>query len=195
MLTGSRRRHRIAVTGSAGVGKTSLGLRMAEMLEVPFIAEGMRARLEAGLQLHDLGRDGCRALLRELFAQALRQQRTALRTAGGFVADRCPLDFAAFWLYYGFGVDAAATARVFTRARAALEVYDAVFVLPWGVIPLTADGVRSANPWLQLHYQALLEGLLVRWVPATNVIHVPADVPGLDERVAWIAARLNRDAG
>jgi nicotinamide riboside kinase len=180
----------LALTGSAGVGKTSLGQRLAAEFDVPFIPEGMRTRIEAGLDLHTLTRERHRALLEELFEEMLAAADDAAITRGGFVADRCSIDCAAFWLYYGFGNDADATAEVFDRAAAALELYDLIVVLPWDGIPLAADGVRSANRWHQLHYQSLLEGLLMRWAPEDKVAAMPAEVIDIDARAAWVRARL-----
>ena len=54
---------RIALCGSAGTGKTTLGRALAEELDLPYIEEGMRRRLEGGLDVHSLGEDGCRGLL------------------------------------------------------------------------------------------------------------------------------------
>lgn len=187
MSSVAKRQPRIALTGSAGVGKTTLGVRLAETLAVPFIAEGMRSRIEAGLDLHALDRDGRRGLLLELFEQMLADTRAA---ADGFVSDRCCVDFAAFWLYYGFGFDEDATRRVVSRATAALAGYDLIVVLPWGALPLVGDGVRSANPWLQLHYQVLLEGLLDRWTPAQQLVRLPLNVLDVEARVRWIRRHL-----
>lgn len=193
MIRDSKRRPRLAITGSAGVGKTALGRQLAKILGVPFVAEGMRSRLEAGLDLHTLDSSSRRALVLDLLGEALAETRAAVITARGFVADRCSLDFAAFWLYYGFGFDGDATQRVFARAEEALAQYDRIVVLPWGAIPLVADGVRSANPWLQLHYQALLEGLLFRRVDPDRIIRVPLQVTDLEERIRWVRAHLQDD--
>ena len=48
------RRPRIGLSGSAGTGKSTLGLALARALEVPYLPEGMRSRLESGLDLHSL---------------------------------------------------------------------------------------------------------------------------------------------
>lgn len=183
----------MAITGSAGVGKTTLGSRLAECFSVPLVGEGMRARIETGLDLHTLDRNSQRALLLDLFDQALAETRAAVDTARGFVADRCSLDFAAFWLYYGFGFDEDGTRRLFARAEEALAEYDLIVVLPWGAIPLIGDGVRSANPWLQLHYQALLEGLLARRVEPHRLVRVPPQFVELEARIRWICTHLQPD--
>ena len=185
------RRPRLALTGSAGVGKTTLGQFLAERWKVPFIAEGMRSRLEAGLDPHALGRDGFRNLLLELFDEMFDATDQAAETADGFVSDRSSLDCAAFWLYYGYANDADTTTMVFERARAVVRSYDLIVVLPWDGLPLIADGVRSPNRWLQLHYQALLEGLLAREVAAERMAFLPTDITDLEDRAAWICARLS----
>jgi nicotinamide riboside kinase len=176
---------RIAVSGSAGTGKTTLGVGLAEQLGIPFLPEGMRRRLESGLDLHHLTRDRHRALFDELFDEKLTAMTEAERTAGGFVVDRSVLDFAAFWLYYGFGHDEDATARLMEAVRQAASRYDLILLLPWGTFPLAADGVRLANPWIQLHFQALLEGLIAPLLPAGLVVPLPASMTAPEARLVW----------
>jgi nicotinamide riboside kinase len=181
-MTLGARPPRIALSGSAGVGKTTLGTALAESLGVPFVEEGMRARLEAGLDVHALDRDQHIALVEGLFDET----GAALERAGdGFVADRSPIDFLAFWLYYGFAADVEATARFAARCDDAMGGVETIVVLPWGVIPLADDGIRTANPWRQLHYQALVEGLLGRRAAADKVHFLPPSVTDLEARVDW----------
>ena len=40
---------RLGLSGSAGTGKSTLGRALAAALDVPYLPEGMRSRLEAGL--------------------------------------------------------------------------------------------------------------------------------------------------
>ncbi len=155
------RRPRIALAGSAGTGKTTLARALAQRLEVPYVPEGMRARIERGLELHTLDLAELGDLVIELWEEQRQLERQAVREAGGFVADRSPVDFFAFWLLYRCGP------RVRTEAfhRDTLRDVghlDRIVVLPWGVLPLIDDGVRTPDPWRQRHYQALLEGLLLR---------------------------------
>ena len=62
-------------------------------------------------------------------------------------------------------------------------------VLPWGVLPLEADGVRSSNPWLQLHFQSTVEGLLHRRIGLPTVVELP-HLQDLDARLAWVVDQL-----
>jgi nicotinamide riboside kinase len=170
---------RIAVTGSAGVGKSTLARRLADELGVPYIGEGMREYIErTGVNLHDIGHDGMRLLVLRLWEE--RKEAEAAAT-NGFVADRASYDFAAFWLYYHFAEQDSAT-EVLLHETLASGRYDAVYVLPWGRIPLVADGVRTPNPYTQLHLQLVIEGLLRRHAPGA----IPLATLGVEERVAEV---------
>lgn len=174
---------RIAITGSAGVGKSTLTRRLAAVLGVPWIGEGMREYLErTGIDLHLLGPEGLRELVVRLWEE--RKEEEA-RAAAGFVADRASYDFAAFWLYYRFAGDDPVTERILAETTAPGR-YDRVYLLPWGAIPLVADGVRSPDRWVQLHSQLLIEGVLARWAPDARRVAAT----GLEERVAEVLADL-----
>lgn len=172
---------RIAISGSAGVGKSTLARRLADELGLPYIGEGMREYLErTGRSLHGMGMAELRGLILDLW-----EERKAAEAAApdGFVADRSAYDFGAYWLFYHLAAHDPATERFMAEALAPGR-YDRVFVLPWGRIPLVADGVRSPNPWTQLHLQMLLEGLLRRH--AEEAVDLRA--VGVEERVAEVLA-------
>lgn len=182
-LHGSRR-PRIALSGSAGTGKTTLGRRLASELGVPFLDEIMRKRIEAGFDFHGMSRDDWRALM-----SAQWQEQCALEDAAvdGFVADRSSLDYAAFFLHYDLHVDGDARDWIERMSRASMR-YDHVLVFPWGALPLVADGVRSTNAWTQLRFQTILEGLVDRYA-RTDVLRVPP-TSDLEARVQWALSRV-----
>jgi len=185
----TRRVQRIALSGSAGTGKSTLARALAARLELPYIAEGMRTRIEGGLDLHRLDHDGLRALLLELWEEQQALEDAAVAQAGGFVADRSPWDFAAFWLHYHFSMDPQQTTAFFGAVRRRAAAMDRILLLPWGVLPLQADGVRSTNAWMQRHYQATLEGLLQREAAPGLVAALPG-LDGVDRRLQWVLDRL-----
>ena len=180
---------RIALSGSAGTGKTTLARALAARWDVPYIDEGMRRRIEAGLDLHTLTMTQFRALNLELRDEQAHLEQQAVASHGGFVADRSALDYAAFWLIYRFVDDEAVTEQVMHAAAQRAQQYDAVVLLPWGVLPLVADGVRSPNRWRQRHFQATVEGLLRRDVEPGRLLEMPA-IDGVEPRIAWVEARL-----
>lgn len=150
----------------------------------------MRERLERGLDLHSLSHGELRQLLLTLFQQMMTSLEAETRNAGGIICDRAPVDYAAFWLYYGFGSDEDATREFFAKAEAAMTRLDLIVLLPWGAIPLVADGVRSPNPWRQLHFQTILEGLAHRRFGSARYHFLPLDVVRNEDRMAWILDRL-----
>lgn len=167
---------RIAISGSAGTGKTTLGRALAAELGVAFVEEGMRRRIERGFRPHGYGAREWSLLIRELWAEHRAAEEAA---TAGFVSDRSSLDFAAFWLHYGLHEDVDATERFVAEMSAHARRYDRIVLLPWGAMPLVDDGVRSTNRWTQLRYHSILEGLLDRMVDEL-VARVDASVPPRD---------------
>jgi broad specificity phosphatase PhoE/nicotinamide riboside kinase len=177
---------RLALSGSAGTGKTTLGRRLAEALGVPFLEEGMRVRLAAGLDLHRLDHRALRELVEDLW----REQHAAEEACpDGFVADRSAADYAAFWIHYGFHHELASTEPWMAATLQHLQRYDRVVLLPWGVLPLAGDGVRSTNRWVQFMFQSLVEGLLARHARPGRLLRLPPSADA-DARLRWVLERV-----
>jgi nicotinamide riboside kinase len=181
---------RIAITGSAGSGKTTLGHALAERLNIAFLDDGLRRRIEAGLVFHKLDRAARKILLEELARENQAELALAERMHGGGVIERCSLDFMALWLYHGLVDDDAQTAAMMRQTVRDMAGYDAVIVLPWGVLPLIDDGVRAANRWVQLHFHALLKGLLLAHGDANKILYVPDATRRSQDRLNWVTGQL-----
>jgi uroporphyrinogen III methyltransferase / synthase len=177
---------RIGICGSASVGKTTLAHALARDLRLPCLSEEMRDYLEdSGSDLTSLPALQVEAILLQLWEK----RKLKERTTDAFVADNCPIDFAAYALYYGCLSDRGSE-PLLTAAVRNLDRYDGVVLLPWGALSYEQDGVRPSNPHLQLRYHFLLEGLLRRYVPSHKLHVLPSTLVRLDDRRRWVAARL-----
>ena len=184
--------YRLAISGSAGTGKSTLAVKLAERLDLPYVEEGFRRRLDAGLDPHTLSPEQMRDLLLELYAEAMAELDTAVQGYGGFVADRCSIDFLAFWLHYGFANDEQMTEKLFGRSIDDISRYDHITVLPWDAFGIENDGRRSTNKWLQLKFQSLFEGLVNRLIPSEKIIWMPKGVTNIDDRISLVVNRLSK---
>jgi uroporphyrin-III C-methyltransferase len=181
---------RLAVTGSAGAGKTTLVNGLAARLGLPIVPEETRAFVEGGGRpFARMEPAGARSAVQDLW----RRRVAAERAHTGFVADNCSLDLAACALHHGCAATGDAGIEALLRDAAAhVATYDAILVLPWGAIPYERDGVRSAEPYVELRYQLVIEGLLQRHAHPARVHHLPPGLDRAEARLEWaleVAAR------
>jgi len=84
---GDSRRGRIALVGLRGAGKSTLGAKLAQALEVPFIELDREVETEAGASLGEVfsmyGQDAFRRFERKALARVLNQRPRAVIAAGG----------------------------------------------------------------------------------------------------------------
>jgi nicotinamide riboside kinase len=190
MSDSARTTWKIAVTGSASVGKTSLVKLLSPALGLPCIDEEMRPYLErTRARLSQLPSSEVAAILTGLWRE--RAEREASTEA--FVADNCSLDFIAYALHYGCLTEKMASFLVPEVLKMTAR-YDAVFVLPWGVLPYVDDGVRSPGRYSQLGYQLMIEGLLRRHVDPAKVHYLPEGLNDLPARSRWACSVLEQNS-
>jgi len=170
---------RLAISGSAGTGKTTLSQALSRRLDLPLIPEAMRAYLErGGARLDRLPRAEAAAVLRG-FREELRAQEIRL---GAFVADNGALDLAAYDRWYG--------CEVASEAATWAERYDAVVLLPAGVLPYERDGVRQEDPAVEIRFQALLERLADASSLKPILLRLPGHLGTPEVRAEWVLSRL-----
>lgn len=177
---------RIGICGSASVGKTTLANALARDLHLPCLQEEMRAFLErTRLDLTSLPAPEREAILLQMWAD--RRHRES--STPSFIADNSPLDFAAYALYYGHLSDCGLD-TLLAEARTFLAHYTTVLILPWGALPYQQDGIRASSPHLQMRYQVLIEGLLLRHLPHERLHFLPTHLLRLEDRLRWAKSHL-----
>ena len=187
MYDSARTAWKIAVTGSAGVGKTSLVEMLALALDLPCIEEEMRAYLErTRVHLWELPSAAVAPVIVDLWKErAAKEANTE-----AFVADNCSLDFVAYARHYGCFTEEVASILL-PEVLNKTACYDAIFVLPWGVLPYVDDGIRSPDHYGQLGYQLMIEGLLRRYVDLEKVHYLPEGLNDLALRSRWVRSVLD----
>ena len=172
-------RLRIAISGSAGTGKTTLAQELSRRLSLPLIPEAMRAYLEAGgKRLDQVPRPEAEATL-AVFCAELEAEESRL---GFFVADNGALDLEAYARWYH------CTNVSDSRNRAAR--YDAVVILPAGVLPYERDGIRQADPAVETRFQEVLEGIAETSGLKSVLLRIPVHLLTVEARAEWVMARL-----
>jgi cob(I)alamin adenosyltransferase len=182
---------RIGVSGAPGVGKTTLARALGDALGIPVLPEEMRAHLErTGQPLTELARDDAAQVLHALW----RERAGRERATPSFVADNSCLDFAAYAVFYDCLAEPAPGEPdepvLLREPRAHLADYDAIIVLPCGVLPYERDGVRPASRSAQLRHHLIIDGMLRRWAAPRQLHHLPAACLALADRVAWVRALI-----
>ena len=182
---------KIAVSGSAGVGKTTFAVALAECRGCRLIEEGYD-----GFFGSDAGFIKSRAQLRRKILALLELKNSLEEEAEAFVADRCAVDLFNLWMSRGFGEDQKITGCLYQRCRQYVAKYDVVFVLPWRAIPLRQIELpenrrRAMNPWSQLYNHANVIGLLHQWLPPARLVPIPFGLRDLRRRVAFACERID----
>lgn len=196
--------YRLAISGTGGIGKTSLATELARRLDVPVLPEnltevvvamgaiarartqGAEARQAAMLQYLEVCEDWLKVR-----AQAMRAH------PDGFVADRWALDILVRWLYAGFRRgDDAIYRRLVAHMRASASELDVLVIPP--LMPLAAGegtneaGLHRTQQWSRrLHVQAITQGLAEAWAPVPR-LSLPRKSLSVEERASMVLQAMHR---
>ena len=182
---------RIAVSGSAGIGKTTLAQNLAQALNIAYIPEHYEPIFDSLDK-----RDSAPNVLAELFNKALDIKLSEQAKHGSFVADRCPADLLNLWLRRKLFSLPEASQAFHNRCREAMSSYDLIVIPPWGTLPLLAteqpDRIqrRVINPWRQLLNHASIAGFVRMFVGEEKILYLPSDLTSGDAWVNLVLARM-----
>ena len=184
---------RLALSGSACVGKTTLAACLAERLALTIIPEkfdeGISRRKDKTVK------DKAQELI------VLFNEKSALESAASrFVSDRSSLDLLHTWMEHKLhkSVDEKLTTHFVNACLNRLKRYDYHIFLPWGVLPLVQVDedrkgkgvVRNMNKFSQLKHQAYLLGLAHLAINKRRIIEVPRALTELDDRTDYVVEQI-----
>lgn len=180
---------KIAVSGSSGVGKSTLAQALAGALHIAYIPE--HYEMLAG------NMKGSPFILAGLFNRVLDLKLSEQERLGSFVVDRSPADLLNLAMHSKMiGLEEELMALC-GRCREAMADYDIIIIPPLGVVPLQArtDGKRALQrhlrPWVQLSNHAAIIGLVKMFAGEDKVIYLP-ETPLNEEQ--WLDIALKRAA-
>lgn len=184
---------RIAISGCAGIGKSTLSRALANKLNISLVEENYTALFSPP------GTFNSEAIkLIPLFNRVLAEKNQLMKQAAAFVVDRTALDLLNLWMAKGLSAYPQATADFSQLCQAEAANYDLVIFPPWGALPHRPhdanDGrIRVKDPWIQLRNHAAILGLTRMWVDEQKIICLPTDLQSLEQWLAFILAKV--DAG
>lgn len=180
----------IALTGAAGIGKTTLARALAQatgtvLLEEDF-AEVVRAFNTRSPVAAENQRSACGAWLD--------RREAAYAQHAHWVEDRCGLDVLYRWLTAGLSdADNGKTQALIARVQQSLLRLDALVVLPLKVTQETRnhEGLRRAGSVSRLwRSHALALGLALQLMPPERVLQVPQQCDTPESRRDWVLAQV-----
>jgi predicted ATPase len=172
---------RIAITGASGTGKSALAAFLAQEYNLPVNPVGSRSVAEAmGFKSpYDVDKAGKRL---EFQHKLVSEKRAWEEAHESFVVDRTTLDNLSYTIIHDIY---AVTDEFLVATIGGMSRYTHVFYCPVAVFCNPGkDPVRIQNPAYHRVYDAVLEGLLRRYLaPMTRFVKL--EVAGKDERRAW----------
>ena len=184
---------KIAVSGSVGIGKSTLVAALAARLELPVIEEGFEPLFNKGEALRNNP-----ALQAAVLEQLLRDKSALEDTAGFFVADRCALDLMHNWLRLGLDRHHHDDGAFIRECRQRYALYDYIVLPPWNALPLVQVGDdrgamrRNTNVMAQLRHHSRIVGFAHMFVGRQKIIDLPPTLTDLDARVNFVVAIMRR---
>lgn len=192
---------RIAISGTGGIGKTTLAKALADTLGVPLLAENLQDIVMAigkwrqsqlncdTTQLNAARQAYMRACETWLNDRVRQQARNP-----GFVADRWALDILVRWLQAGIEQhNDALTSQLVTHVQGQARSLDLVVFPPLrrlDMAPSNNDGLtRHQHLSARLHSHALSRGLLEQ-LTAVARLDIPDHVIDINERVGMVIGKL-----
>lgn len=169
---------KIALSGSASTGKTTLANALSEKLNILVIPEFAR-EVAQEMKVNNI-REMTPSEKLEFQIRILEKKEALESQTDTFIADRATSDNLAYYLrWVSRDIEDNRNKAYVDRCIKMMKTYDLIVLLPWMSIPLEDDGFRSAKIYYQYEIHCLIRGVLID----NNIKHYVMPKSELDARI------------
>jgi len=149
---------RIVISGSAGIGKTTLSQYISSNLNYPLIPDFLDVILnERGYRRF---REVNYEEGRQIRIEALERKIKAEFENPNFVSDKGVADYLAYWLISGMlNATNKENDRFFEATKDHIKIYDLVVIPPFGRFKIKANDIRMPSEHVQLRNHITIKGI------------------------------------
>lgn len=180
---------KIAISGSVGIGKSTLVPQLAGQLKLPVIEENYELFFEHKDKLSS-------EQLIKIFYRVMNIKRAKEIDYGSFITDRCPIDLFVLWLKKGLCLQEEYSLAFYEKCKLYGSEYNFIIFPPWGEIPLKrldksrGNSRRVLNPWIQLDNHTGMLGLAHLWFKDSQIINIPAGKLDQEQRLNFVLKQI-----
>ncbi|MFA5631190.1 MAG: AAA family ATPase [Porticoccaceae bacterium] len=187
---------KLVLSGTVGVGKSTLAAALGEHFDLPLIDE----YFDDFFDLRRLAEKSA-DVWREEFLAIFRHKSALEDEHQQFVADRCAIDLLHYWCHRGLEhrLGRETNRAFFAACMQRIKAYDYVILLPWGGLALQqVEGDRQKkvgrnfNPFVRLKHHAAITGFAHVVMDKRRIIEVPVAVAELQQRLDFVCATIAR---
>ncbi|MES9905350.1 MAG: AAA family ATPase [Sedimenticola sp.] len=182
---------KIAISGSACCGKTTLAHSLSQAMDSALIPEQYDGFFDhSGRYIQP------RNELMELIEGVLDNKHQQEDRHTRFIADRSPIDLFNLWLSLDFSVNKKRTNNFQQKCKVYLKKYDLIILPPWGALPMKqvseahSSRKRVMKPWVQFRHHSTLIGIALQWLPVNKLLPIPSNIIHQEQRLSFILKSL-----
>lgn len=181
---------RIAITGAAGIGKTTLAHSLAVKLKVPVLHENFQAIVKAFNTHNPATSERCKS---DCYAW-LAARELVYRSHTGFIEDRCAIDVLFRWLISNLSdKNNTETHQLLEYSKKLINQLDYVVIPPFSETTETSnhDGITRVGSTSRLfRAQSLAIGIATQFLAPEQLIMIPNSCDSIESRVAFVFNKM-----
>jgi nicotinamide riboside kinase len=163
---------RIAISGSAGTGKTTLCHQIEDKFNIPVVSEGAREYLiENNLTLDEAKKD-LKKFQYSILNNKVKKIDELIGKNLSFICDRSPIDNAVYAMLGSKKEDDFWVDKYNNECVEQLSKFTHIVTLPWDNFKIEEDGIRHTNKWTEFLVNNTIFNMVYSYQQLYNYIHI-----------------------